>query len=74
MQRPGAFADWHAHLQTEVVLLSACLHVLPARDGLKDQEYRYRHRWVDLIINPRVRSTFHTRAKIITFVRQVRGY
>lgn len=41
-------------LTTDMTLLSACLHVLPARDGLKDQEYRYRHRWVDLISNPRV--------------------
>ncbi len=57
-------------LAREIVLLSPCLHVLPARDGLKDQEFRYRHRWVDLIVNPRVRSTFYTRAKIITFIRQ----
>lgn len=56
-------------LATEIILLSPCLHVLPARDGLKDQEFRYRHRYVDLIINPRVRSTFYTRAKVITFLR-----
>ena len=57
-------------LALEIELLTPCLHVLPARDGLKDQEFRYRHRYVDLIANPRVRSTFYTRAKIITFIRK----
>ena len=37
----------------EVVLLSKSLQVLPEKfHGLKDQELRYRQRYVDLIVNP----------------------
>jgi lysyl-tRNA synthetase class 2 len=35
-----------------VQLLAACLHMLPtAHSGLKDQETRYRQRYLDLISN-----------------------
>ncbi|KAG9156355.1 hypothetical protein Leryth_009221 [Lithospermum erythrorhizon] len=36
---------------------------------LKDQETRYRQRYLDLMLNPEVRHIFRTRAKIITYVR-----
>ncbi|KAG2455091.1 hypothetical protein HYH02_000911 [Chlamydomonas schloesseri] len=52
-------------------VLSPCLHMPPsAHFGLKDQETRYRQRYLDLIANGDVRSIFYTRAKIIQFVRR----
>ncbi|GLC33824.1 Lysine--tRNA ligase [Pleodorina starrii] len=53
------------------VLLSPCLHMPPsAHFGLKDQETRYRQRYLDLIVNSDVRSIFQTRSRIIQFVRR----
>ncbi|SCP05273.1 lysine--tRNA ligase, putative [Plasmodium ovale] len=54
----------------EIVLLSACLHMLPMKYGLKDTEIRYRQRYLDLIINENTRNTFITRTKIIDFLRR----
>ena len=55
----------------EVVLLSKSLQVLPEKfHGLKDQELRYRQRYVDLIVNPESRDTFIKRSKIITEIRR----
>ncbi|XP_032681612.1 lysine--tRNA ligase isoform X2 [Odontomachus brunneus] len=53
-----------------ITLLSPCLHMLPhLHFGLKDKETRYRQRYLDLILNNRVRQIFHIRAKIIAYVR-----
>lgn len=38
--------------------------------GLKDRETRFRQRYLDLILNDRVRHTFQVRAKIISYIRQ----
>ncbi|XP_034473013.1 lysine--tRNA ligase isoform X2 [Drosophila innubila] len=58
-------------MPTELKLLSPCLHMLPhLHFGLKDKETRYRQRYLDLILNNKVRETFQIRAKIISFVRQ----
>ena len=55
----------------EVTLLSKSLQVLPEKfHGLKDQELRYRQRYLDLIVNPEVRDTFIKRSRIITEVRK----
>uniref|UniRef100_A0A034W7K0 Lysine--tRNA ligase n=1 Tax=Bactrocera dorsalis TaxID=27457 RepID=A0A034W7K0_BACDO len=55
----------------EIKLLSPCLHMLPhLHYGLKDKETRYRQRYLDLIMNPKVRETFQIRANIVSFVRQ----
>ena len=55
---------------SEVRLLSACFHMLPIdRFGLKDQEVRYRQRYLDLILNDVAKNTFITRAKVVNFVR-----
>jgi len=55
----------------EIVLLSPCLHMLPReQSGLKDQETRYRQRYLDLIMNEHVRETFKTRTGIIKFIRK----
>merc|ERR1719375_2649109 len=52
----------------EVQLLAPCLHMLP-KQGLKNQEVRYRQRYLDLMMNDFVRKTFYTRARIVNYVR-----
>jgi lysyl-tRNA synthetase class 2 len=55
----------------EVVLLTKSLQILPEKfHGLKDQDLRYRQRYVDLIVNPEVKETFILRSKIIKAVRE----
>jgi lysyl-tRNA synthetase class 2 len=55
---------------SEVKLLSMCMHMLPKdHQGLKDQEVRYRKRYLDLMMNEDVRNTFYTRSKIVNFIR-----
>jgi lysyl-tRNA synthetase class 2 len=54
----------------KVTLLSPCLRMLPKSNyGFKDQELRYRQRYLDLIMNNSVRDKFITRSKIITHLR-----
>lgn len=56
----------------EIVLLTKSLQPLPEKfHGLKDQELRYRQRYVDLIVNPEVKDTFLKRSQII---REIRDY
>ncbi|KAJ1570037.1 hypothetical protein HK096_004830 [Nowakowskiella sp. JEL0078] len=55
---------------TEMTLLSPCLRMLPAYNGLKDQETRYRQRYLDLIMNNNIRKKFITRSKIINYLRK----
>ena len=46
----------------EVTLLTKSLRPLPEKyHGLKDTDLRYRQRYVDLIVNPEVKTTFLTR-------------
>ncbi|MCF0235555.1 MAG: lysine--tRNA ligase, partial [Bacteroidaceae bacterium] len=40
-------------------------------DAFSDPELRYRRRYVDLIVNPAVKDTFHKRAKAITTLRSI---
>ena len=55
----------------EVVLLTKSLQVLPEKyHGLRDQELRYRQRYVDLIVNPEVREAFLARTAIIRETRK----
>jgi len=55
---------------TEVVLLAKSLLPLPEKfHGLKDQEMRYRQRYVDLIVNPEVKDTFVKRSMILRELR-----
>ncbi|MEJ2462052.1 MAG: lysine--tRNA ligase, partial [Candidatus Thiodiazotropha sp.] len=52
-------------------LLTKSLRPLPEKfHGLSDQEQRYRQRYVDLIMNDTTRETFHTRTRIIQFIRR----
>jgi lysyl-tRNA synthetase class 2 len=54
-----------------MVLLSPNLHQLPSGFyGLKDQETRYRKRYLDLIMNDNTRQLFVTRSRIINYVRR----
>ena len=52
-------------------LLTPCCRMLPkAVYGLKDQEVRYRQRYLDLIMNDDVRQRFIKRTKIIQYIRR----
>ncbi|MDY3785629.1 MAG: lysine--tRNA ligase [Eubacteriales bacterium] len=62
----------------KIEILSKALRPLPEKyNGLKDIDAKYRHREIDLIMNPDVRKTFIMRSKIINFLRNYlneRGY
>ena len=54
-----------------IELLTPCLHMLPADHfGFKDQELRYRKRYLDLIMNKESRGRFIARSKIIKYIRK----
>lgn len=54
----------------KITLLSKSLQPLPEKfHGLKDQDLRYRQRYVDLIVNPEVKRTFEIRSKVIRAIR-----
>lgn len=63
----------------EITLLAKSLKPLPMPkekdgevfDAFSDPELRYRRRYVDLIVNPTVKDTFHKRAKAITTLRSI---
>ncbi|WP_332910331.1 lysine--tRNA ligase [Algoriphagus boritolerans] len=64
---------------TELKILSKSVKPLPVvkrdeegnvYDGFTDPELRYRQRYVDLTVNPEIKSTFITRAKIISNMRR----
>ena len=55
----------------EYVLLTKSLRPLPEKHkGLTDTEARYRHRYVDLMVNEDSRRVFHARFRIISAMRQ----
>jgi lysyl-tRNA synthetase class 2 len=65
---------------TSLVLLSKSLKPLPvvktddtgkSFDEVSDPEFRFRQRYVDLIINPQVRDTFKKRTQIVNSIRQI---
>lgn len=54
----------------KITLLSKSFLPLPEKfHGLKDNDLRYRQRYVDLIANPEVKDCFVKRSKIITAIR-----
>ncbi len=56
----------------KIVLLSKSLLPLPEKwHGLKDQDIRYRQRYLDLIVNPDVKDTFVKRSLVL---REIRNY
>lgn len=55
----------------KVELLAKSLQPLPdSWDGFTDVEARYRHRYVDLIMNPEVRETLRKRSLIVRYMRE----
>ena len=62
----------------EITLLSKSLKPLPVVkekegevfDGFSDPELSYRQRYVDLIVNPQVKDTFHKRAIVLRTLRE----
>ena len=59
------------HTQS-IELLAKSLLPLPEKfHGLKDNDLRYRQRYVDLIVNPEVRDVFEKRSKIL---KEIRNY
>jgi lysyl-tRNA synthetase class 2 len=69
----------------ELVLLSKSIKPLPivkeadgkVYDAVTDPEYRYRQRYVDLIVNPQSRELFRKRTQVYTSLRNLfneRGY
>ena len=55
---------------TSITLLSPCFHMLPkSHTGLKNQEVRYRQRYLDLILNNETRRVFDIRSKVVNYIR-----
>lgn len=56
---------------SEFTLLTKSLLPLPEKHhGLQNIELRYRHRYLDLIMNPEVKDVFKTRSRVISLIRQ----
>ncbi len=56
---------------SEITLLTKSLQILPEKyHGLTNTDTRYRQRYVDLIMNEDVKSTFIKRSKIISAIRR----
>ncbi|RYY32382.1 hypothetical protein EON62_05425 [archaeon] len=54
-----------------LTILSPCLHQIPkSHFGLKDQETRYRQRYLDIMLSDTTRDVFVKRAKIINYIRR----
>jgi lysyl-tRNA synthetase class 2 len=54
-----------------LLLLSPCLHMMPkGPNSLKNQEARYRQRYLDLMLHNAPRQTFMARSKIISGIRR----
>jgi lysyl-tRNA synthetase class 2 len=52
-------------------ILAPCLKMLPTSHfGLTNDEERYRHRYIDLIVNKDSREIFYVRSKVIKFLRK----
>ncbi len=52
-------------------ILTKAIRPLPDKfHGLADVEQRYRHRYVDLVMNPEVRTVFRRRAQIVRGIRR----
>ena len=52
-------------------LLTKCMRPLPEKwHGLRDVETRYRQRYLDLLVNPKVKEIFIKRTRIIQLIRE----
>ncbi len=65
-------------LVSKFTLLAKAMNPLPEKwHGLTDVETRYRQRYVDLIINDKVKEDFVVRSKVVSHIRQLltsKGY
>lgn len=70
---PGRTKTGEFSIRPSVVQrLSYCLHILPDTTDPKsrlNKDTRYRQRYLDLIVNDPVKKIFHTRSKIVNFIR-----
>ncbi len=56
---------------THIGIVTKAISPLPEKfHGLKDQELRYRQRYLDMIVNPEVKKRFELRSKIVSQVRK----
>jgi lysyl-tRNA synthetase class 2 len=56
---------------SSLTFLAKCYLPLPEKwHGLNDVETRYRHRYLDLAVNPEVRRTFEARSRTVAAVRE----
>lgn len=63
----GEISIWIKNIK----LLTKCIRPLPEKwHGLQDPELRYRQRYLDLIVNPKVKETFLTRSEVIKAIRE----
>src|SRR3989338_4024056 len=61
----------HSILVKNLVLLTKSLLPLPDKwHGLQDKEERYRKRYLDLIMNPEIKSVFEARRKVFDGIRE----
>ncbi len=65
-------------LANKITILSKSTSPLPEKwHGLQDKEERYRRRYLDLVMNPKVRDVFEKREKILDAIREflkLRGF
>ena len=63
---------------SELQLLAKALHPLPDKfHGLTDREFKYRRRYVDLLVDEESRQVFETRSRVLACIRRFfdeRGY
>jgi len=58
-------------IPTSYQLLTKSLMPIPSEwFGLKEAEIRYRQRYLDLLINPKVRERFNIRSKVVSGIRE----
>ena len=58
---------------TNIEIISYCMHMLPAaheveKNGLT-KDTRYRHKYLDLIVNPHIKRIYKVRNQVIDFIR-----
>eukprot|EP01134_Creolimax_fragrantissima_P005613 CFRG5613T1 len=54
---------------TLIELLTPCMHHLPQTNTLKDVGIRFRHRYLDMLVNPNVVRTVKIRSQMLRFLR-----
>lgn len=58
---------------SNVEILSYCLHMLPTQHEVQvnplTKDTRYRHRYLDMLVNPHVKKIFKVRNQVIDFIR-----